>query len=306
MTRRSGRGVVLPVALLLAAAGAVASVAPLGVAIGSIHRSSSTTGDLHLAGILFSYPSLNGAAWLLLGLALIGAAAITRALRTVLRQWRAYRRLLTGLAIIDQLRPGSDVLVIDDPRSVAFCAGYLRPRIYVSKGALDLLTETELEAVLAHEHHHRRVRDPLRFACGRILSRSLFFVPALRALVGRYTELAELNADDAALQVIEGGRAALASALLAFDSSGAGIAPERVDSLLGRQIGWRCPWRLLIGSVCSVLGLTALTWIAGQGASARATFDLPLLSSRPCLAMLLILLPAFVTFSGRRAAARQS
>ncbi len=301
MTRCSGRRVALPLALLLAAAGALVSIAPLGVALAAIHRSSAATGDLHLAGIPFSYPSLNGAAWLLFGVVLIGASASASALRAILRQRRAYRRMLRELDVIGQLRPGSGVLLIDDPRPLAFCAGYLRPRIYISHGAVDLLTETELEVVLAHEHHHRRVRDPLRFACGRILSQSLFFVPALRALFGGYTELAELNADGAALRMVEGGRAALASALLAFESTGAGIAPERVDSLLGTPVGWRRPWRPLTASVCSVLGLTVLTWTAGQGAYARATFDLPFLSSRPCLAMLLILLLALVTFSRRRA-----
>ena len=62
--------------------------------------------------------------------------------------------------------------------------------VYVSQRTVELLTEAELEAVLAHEHHHRRVRDPLRVAGGRILSEALFFVPVLRKLCERYAELA--------------------------------------------------------------------------------------------------------------------
>ena len=66
--------------------------------------------------------------------------------------------------------------------------------MYISQGALELLSDDELEAVLAHENHHLHVRDPLRLACGRILSQALFFVPALRTLFSRYADLAELNA----------------------------------------------------------------------------------------------------------------
>jgi len=296
---------VLPLAFLLAGAGAAASAAPVGAAIASVHRASATSARLQLAGIPVSYPRLNGAAWLLLGLALIGASAITLALRAALRQRSAYRRLLARLEVVGHLRDHPRVGVIADPHPQAFCAGYLRPRVYVSQAALDLLSEAQLDAVLAHEHHHRRVRDPLRLACGRVLGQALFFVPALKALFGRYADLAELNADDAAVRARAGGRAALASALLAFDAAGAGISPERVDSLLGHAVGWRRPWWLLSASFASLAGLTGVTWGASQAASARATFDFPLLSARPCLAMLLLPLLAGVTLIGRRAAARR-
>ena len=78
--------------------------------------------------------------------------------------------------------------------------------------------------MLEHEDHHLRVRDPLRFACGRILSQALFFVPVLRPLGDRYGELAELQADDAAVRASAGQKAPLASALLGFEASG---TPER-------------------------------------------------------------------------------
>jgi Peptidase family M48 len=304
--RREEHPVVLPLALILAGTGAAASAASVGAAIASVHRASAATGRLRVVGIPFSYPRLNGAAWLLLGLALIGAVAIALALRAALRQRRAYRRFVAQLVVVGRVRSRPSVLVIADPRPQAFCAGYLRPRVYISQPALDLLTSAELEAVLAHEHHHRRVRDPLRFACGGILSQALFFVPALRALFSRYRDLAELNADGAAVRDAAGGRAALASALLAFETSGAGISPARVDSLLGLRVGWRHPWWLTTASVASLSSLIALTWGASQAASARATLNLPLLSSQPCVAMLVFLpLLAGLAIAGGRAAARR-
>jgi Zn-dependent protease with chaperone function len=283
--RRAHHPVVLPLALLLAGAGTLASTAPVGAAIASVHRASMATGRFDLAGIRVSYPSVNAAAWILLAVALVGFSAIAVALRAALRQRAAYRRFLAGLAVVGHLND-PDALVIDDPRPQAFCAGYLRPRVYISQAALNLLGDAELQAVLAHEHHHRRVRDPLRLACGRILGQSLFFLPALRALFGRYSDLAELNADGAAVRARAGGRAALASALLTFDASGAGISPERVDSLLGQPIGWRRPWWLMSASLVALSSLISVTWGASQAASTSATLNVPFLSSQPCLAML--------------------
>jgi hypothetical protein len=115
------------------------------------------------------------------------------------------------------------------------------------------------------------------------------------------SDLAELNADGAAVRAGAGGRSALASALLAFEGSGVGISPERVDSLLGHPVVWRRPWWLLTASLGSLLSLITLTWEASQAASARATFNLPFVWSQPCLAMLIVLpLLGTLAILGRR------
>lgn len=304
MRKRSEHGSVLRMALVLASAGGAALVASIGAAIASIHHSSAATGRVDVAGIPFSYPRLNAAAWVLLGLALVAVIVIAIALRAAVRQRRSYRRLLDRLEILGQLSARSAVHVIADPRPQAFCAGYLRPSVYISQTALDLLSEDELDAVIAHEQHHRLARDPLRLACGRILAQALFFVPALRPLFTRYADLAELNADGAAVRA-SGGPAPLASALLAFEASGAGIPPERVDALLGERVCRRRPWWLVAGSVCSVLSLGALVWTTSEGASAWATFNLPFVTSQPCLAML-TLLPLLVITVLRSATASRA
>lgn len=304
MSGRSQHDAVLRLAWLLACAGAVASATSIGAAIASVHRASASTGRVDVAGVPFSYPRLNGPAWILLGLALVGVVAIAMALRASLRQRRAYRGFLDHLQIVGQLSGRTCVQVIADPRPQAFCAGYLRPRVYVSQAALDLLSEAELEAVIAHEQHHRLVRDPLRFAGGRILSQALFFVPALRPLFTRYADLAELNADGAAVRA-SGGPAPLASALLRFEATGAGIPADRVDALLGQHSSWRPPWWLVTASFCSLAALGVLVWTTSQGASAWATFNLPVLSSQPCLAML-TLLPLLVVAVLRRTRARRT
>jgi BlaR1 peptidase M56 len=185
------------------------------------------------------------------------------------------------------------VAVIDAAVPMAFCAGWLRPRVFVSTAALRLLSGAELDAVLAHEHHHLAVRDPLRLAVGRVLCQALFFLPVLRPLHERYGEVAELTADAAALAAVGGELAPLAAAMLTFGSvpSGdvVGISPGRVDSLLGRPPAWRLPRAALIAALVTLAAVVALVWRAGSIASANASLNLPIASSQPCLLVLALI-----------------
>ena len=280
-------------AVVFGASGMAAAAVAVGAAVGSVHRAAMGAGHLAVAGLSLSYPELNGAEWLLIGLAAVGATAITVACRASWHQRRAYRHFLERLEVIGRLDDHPAVAVIRGSRPEAFCAGYLRPTVYISKGALESLTIPELEAVLAHEHHHRRARDPLRFAVGRILTQALFFVPVLRPLFGRDADLAELNADGAAVRASGGRPGPLASALLVFDASAppgvSGISSARVDSLLGEPVRWRPPVWLMAVSLAVLSVLSVLIWQLSALASARATFNLPLLSSQPCVAVMLAL-----------------
>jgi Peptidase family M48 len=291
---RPRRSRVFGLAVVLGGVGMLAAAAAVGAALGSVHQTSVGAGRLRVAGMVLSYPELNRAEWLLVVLAAVGATALTIAGRAAWRQRCAYRRFLTKLEILGRLDDRPNVKMIAGSRPEAFCAGYFRPAVYISKGALESLTGPELEAVLAHEHHHRLVRDPLRFALGRILSQAAFFVPVLPALSDRYGDLAEVNADRAAVRASAGRQGPLASALLVFDASSppgvSGISSARVDSLLGESTSWRLPVWLLTASLASLSILGLLIWQAGAVASLRATFNVPFLSSQPCVVMLLLLL----------------
>ena len=307
---RSDCRLVVRFATCLGACGIVAAGSAAGAAIGSVHRVSMAARHLEVFGVRFSYPAVSGAEWLLLAVAGIGAAAMTLAVRACWRQRTSYRKFLDQLQIVGQLEGHPATKVIADPRPQAFCAGYLRPTIYVSQRALDLLSEPELRAVLAHEDHHRRVRDPLRLACGRISGAALFFVPVLRSLWLRYADLAECNADRAAVRASAGDQAPLASALLLFDASAppgvSGISSERVDSLLGIPIQWQPRWWLTLASFGSLSSLGLLIWRTSEVASVHATFNIPLLSSTPCVVMsLLAPVLGSVTIVRRRANRRR-
>jgi Peptidase family M48 len=297
-------------AVALGSGGLGLTVATLIATLASVHHGSSGVGRFMLAGLQFTYPSVNGAGALLLALGMLGAGVITVSVRAARRQIRAYRRFTAALELVEPLARDPRVSVIRDPRPQAFCAGYLRPSVYVSRRTVELLADAELDAVLAHEHHHRRVRDPLRIACGRILGEALFFLPVLRPLCARYADVAELSADCAAVRATADRGAALASALLVFDDNAppgvSGISPERVDSLLGQLTRWRLPALRLGTSVAVLPALSLGLWWISQHAAAEATFNLPILSSRPCVAIMSIvpLAGAVRTFARRLPASK--
>ena len=101
---------------------------------------------------------------------------------------------------------------VADSAAFTFCHGLLRPRVCISSGLVELLDDGELLAVLDHEAHHGRHRDPLKILLGRSLASGLFFLPLAGALRNAYLAGKELSADAAACR--RGGELPLASALL--------------------------------------------------------------------------------------------
>ncbi len=284
---------ILGLTAVLGGAGIAAAGAAVGTAIGSVHHVTVGAGELAVAGLAFSYPRINAAAALILILAGAGLATFTLTLRAAWRQSRAHRRLLAAARILGPLEGHPGVTVIAGARPEAFCAGFVRPRVYVSRGAVDALTPVELAAVLAHEHQHRRTRDPLRFACGRAVAHAVFFVPVLRPLCDRYADLAEQRADRAAVRASAGRPSPLASALLVFDAAApaglSGVSAARVDALVGQPDRWRVPRPPLLGSLAVLAAVSVVIWRTSAGASADATLNAPLFSTAPCLSLLLLM-----------------
>lgn len=262
---------------LFVAFGAVTLEAPAGRALLTACRS-------------FALPQLSFGAVIALGLGSAALAVLGLAASSAVRQVLALRRFFATLRRVGP-SPHQGAALFADERPQAFCAGLLHPRVYVSTGAVEILAPEELDAVLAHEHHHAHHHDPLRLFLARMLSDSLFFLPVLRRLADRYAAVAELAADAAAVQRHRGDSRALAGALLAFDgrasSAVVGIAPERVDHLLGQRARWELPLALLAWSVVVVLALLVIT-LRVQGATAHAAMSLPLVAAQLCMAAMAV------------------
>jgi Zn-dependent protease with chaperone function len=104
------------------------------------------------------------------------------------------------------------VILVDAPEWFSFAYGALTPRVAISHGLFEGVSEDELAAVLEHESYHVRNLDPLKVLLVRALPATFLFLPALSALRTRYVAGRELAADRRAVK--ECGRTPLAAALL--------------------------------------------------------------------------------------------
>jgi Peptidase family M48 len=112
----------------------------------------------------------------------------------VLRDRRRHRALLSLLAHGDPKVPGA--LVVDYPAAAAYCVPGLRSRIVISAGALDLLDQAELAAVLAHERAHLRERHDLVLLPFTALARAFPWSVLVQRSYASVALLVEMLADD--------------------------------------------------------------------------------------------------------------
>ncbi|HXV41715.1 MAG TPA: M56 family metallopeptidase [Anaerolineae bacterium] len=126
---------------------------------------------------------------------------------SLLRQLRATQRLIHLFYPLREIPPArlqallpahrlsvEDIVFLNLAPAHAFSLGFWQPRLWLTAGLVNLLTDEELATVLAHEAHHCRQRDPLRLLIGRTLQSAFFFLP----LVGQLAEAAELQQEVAA------------------------------------------------------------------------------------------------------------
>ena len=249
------------------------------------------------AGVRLSYPAANVAALVLLAIAGLGAVVLVRAVRFTIAGTLAYRRQVAALRAVGRLAAHPEVVVFDGRVPQAFCAGLLRPHIYISAAAVRTLGRDELEAVIAHEAAHRRALDPLRLFVAQVAARSVFALPLCALISQRLALAAELDADQAALFATGGDRRPLAGALLQM-AGGHGVDPARVDVLSGDRPDLRLPSTLVVVSLASVVGLCYGLWAALRTAQFRASMALPGLSAKPCV-LVLALVPSAAVLLAR-------
>jgi len=294
----------LGVTLALAAAIAVSAAA--GVAIAHVDLAPGPVGRLVSYCRQFLLPQLMPGDLVVLGLGALGSIVVIRALRSVARQLHGYRRFLRALEVVGEHDFGTTrVLLVDGAQPQAFCAGLVRPRIYLTLAARELLPGAQLAAVIAHEAHHQSRRDPLRILLLTVLGDALIFLPVLRRLTRRYEELAEIAADEAAVSAA-GDPSQLAAALLRFGERGTpgvvGIAAERVDHLLGARPRWELPGTRIAAAFLSVSGVLAAVWLLGHSTGAART-NLVALATQSCMVGMValpIVALAALTVVGRR------
>jgi hypothetical protein len=144
----------------------------------------------------------------------IVAAACVRGVST----WRrAARRTRAWMATARPLAlPGTSIpaFAIDADAPVMALVGVLRPRLLVTRGLIDALTDDELAASVAHELGHCRAWDNLKRLAMRSAPDVLAGTAAVRHLERRWASASEHCADHRASDDNAAVRCALASALV--------------------------------------------------------------------------------------------
>ena len=166
-------------------------------------------------------------------------------------------------------------VMLGSPINPAFTAGLIRPAIYMSEVIPKKLSEKEIEAVLLHEIHHLRRRDPLRTLAAALIADMLFWIPLAKNAVAALVARLEFAADDAARRI---GDTVVAAAILKLADassataatasfSGGNLVERRVDRLLGgadaecEQLPGK---RTMMLSACGV----AFVWMIGFASTA--------------------------------------
>ncbi len=168
------------------------------------------------------------------------AAAVFRA--------RSRQRTLLGLLAHDDPKvPGA--LVVDHPTAAAYCVPGLRSAIVISAGALDLLDDDELAAVLAHERAHLRARHDLVLLPFTALLKAFRWSAIARAANAEVALLVEMLADDRARRRRPARE--LATALLRVGASGGGVAPAGALAVAGSSAGIAGPGDALNGELAA-------------------------------------------------------
>jgi Zn-dependent protease with chaperone function len=194
----------------------------------------------------------------------------------------ARRRVRAVLAVrrnVRDCRPATNVLLIEDERADAFTTASPRAVIVVTTGLMERLSEPERQALLAHEHSHRRhghvwwlVAMDLAVAANPLLTRT---GRAVTHAVERWAD------EDAAEQVADRrlvartlARAALlrkqgAAAAVAVVLAAGGDVPARVRAMLGP----RPRGSVLASAAVGLLLIGVLVTVAVLQVRADAMFD---------------------------------
>ncbi|MGI8868386.1 MAG: M56 family metallopeptidase [Mycobacteriales bacterium] len=193
---------------------------------------------------------------------------------------RRRRRHLAVLRMIGRPRPGLGALVLDQViEPVVYCLPGRAGRVVATAGALDRLTGTQLQAVLAHERAHLHGWHHLPLGAAQSLDRAFPGIALFRIAAVETARLVEMRADDVAARRY--GCQQVAEALIALADgpaprdalAAAGVeTAQRVERMLsGRTHPLRAGWPSLtlvalfaVGPLVSVLlpilGMTVRYW----------------------------------------------
>jgi Zn-dependent protease with chaperone function len=128
----------------------------------------------------------------------------------------------------------SGAVVLDAPQPAVYCVPGRPATIVLTTGALAVLDERQLTAVLAHEHAHLAGRHHLLITLGRAARAGFPGVPLFSRGADEVARLAEMRADDVAAR--RSGRDTLLQALVAMGTGRPLPAPAAALAATGGAV----------------------------------------------------------------------
>ncbi|WP_405647128.1 M56 family metallopeptidase [Streptomyces uncialis] len=179
------------------------ALAVYDVVVPAGHLHTEIVGLLHSCGVgdPAAVPAASVAARLAMAApgAVVGTVALAVAVE-VLRGRRARSRHRALLDIVGRRSRRLGATVLDHDRPAAYCLPGRGPRVVVSAGALRLLSDDQLDAVLLHERAHITGRHHLVLAAAGGFARVFRWLPLAWHGQEQTAVLLEMIADDRALR----------------------------------------------------------------------------------------------------------
>ncbi|MGC5324341.1 M56 family metallopeptidase [Brevibacillus sp. SYSU BS000544] len=123
---------------------------------------------------------------------------------------QAYRKMvgIKDSSVTEQMNQAyshskQDILVIRHADPLAFTMGFMKTRIVLSTGLLELLDEDESKAVIYHEKYHLKHSDPLKTLLLYLFSSVMWYLPILKSFHQNYRIIRELLADKYSIEQMQ-------------------------------------------------------------------------------------------------------
>lgn len=91
------------------------------------------------------------------------------------------------------------VIIFTVAKPLAFCFGIHSPKIYLSTGIIQLMSQSELKVILKHEKYHLEHKDTLALLLASLIESLFPFFPVVSDLIRVYRTDREVAADKAAI-----------------------------------------------------------------------------------------------------------
>lgn len=153
-------------------------------------------------------------AWAALAAMVVPLLIAALLVRELVRARRTRNRHADLLHLVGNREPRLRATVVAHGTPVVYCLPGRNPQVVISSGARDVLTDSQLTAVLAHERAHVSGRDHLLVAAVQAFGTLFRGIPLARCAQRELPLLLEMAADDQALRSCS--RDALATALYAM------------------------------------------------------------------------------------------